>query len=145
MKKITYTIGFALLVTSNAVAQQGFGTNTPDKSSAIEIKSTNKGLLIPRIDLKSNTDQTTISNPANSLLVYNTGTTNGLTVGYYYWSKDETTPANSKWIPFIDAQNQKNVTVTKDGQNLSVAPTTTGNTTDYKVKIVPGEDKQFLS
>lgn len=149
MKKITYTLGFAfaMLATSNAVAQQGFGTNTPNRSSAIEIKSTNKGLLIPRIALTSNTDQTTINNPANSLLVYNTTSTtaSGLNTGYYYWNG-----AAAKWIPFVDGQNQDNVTVTEDGQNLSVVGVSNTNTngsttTNYKVKITPGTDQQFLA
>lgn len=149
MKKITYTIGFAfaMLATSNAVAQQGFGTNRPDKSAAVEIKSPNKGLLIPRITLTSTTDATTINNPSNSLLIYNVGTTEGLKVGYYYWKADAT-PA--QWIPLLDSRNNERVTVTQDGQNLAVVGTPTTNadgssTTDYKVKITPGTDKQFLA
>ncbi|MCX8144278.1 MAG: hypothetical protein N3F62_08515, partial [Bacteroidia bacterium] len=61
--------------------------NTPDNSAALDIRDfTNKGLLIPRIALTSNTDVTTIPSPALSLLVYNTGT-GGLTpAGYYYWN-----------------------------------------------------------
>ncbi|MBA5794086.1 hypothetical protein H1R17_02325 [Flavobacterium sp. xlx-214] len=147
MKKITYTIGFAfaMLATSNAVAQQGFGTNRPDKSAAVEIKSPNKGLLIPRITLTSDTDVTTIVSPANSLLIYNETTTNGLHAGYYYFNTNLT-----KWIPLLDSQYQNNTTVTQDGQNLSVIGTPTVNangstTTDYKVKITPGLDKQFLA
>ena len=147
MKKITYTIGFAfaMLTTSNAVAQQGFGTNRPDKSSAVEIKSPNKGLLIPRITLTSDTDVATIASPANSLLIYNETTTGGLHAGYYYFNQTQ-----GKWIPFTDSLNQNNTTVTQDGQNLSVVPTATpnatgGTTTDYKVKITPGTEKQFLA
>lgn len=148
MKKITYTISFAfaVLASSNAITQQGFGTNRPDKSSAIEIKSPNKGLLIPRVTLTSLTDVSTIVNPANSLLVYNTTVNAALNEGFYYYST-----ALSKWVAFTDESNQDKVTVTQDGQNLSVVgtPTTNANgstTTDYKVKIVPAAtDKQFLA
>lgn len=147
MKKITYTIGFAfaMLATSNAVAQQGFGTNRPEKSAAVEIKSPNKGLLIPRIALTSTTDVTTVLNPANSLLVYNETASNGLHAGYYYFKASA-----NKWIPLLDETIQSHVTVTQDGQNLSVVGTQTTNTngsttTDYKVKITPGTDKQFLA
>ncbi|WKW46579.1 hypothetical protein P3875_00425 [Myroides sp. JBRI-B21084] len=148
MKKITYTISFAfaVLASSNAIAQQGFGTNRPDKSSAIEIKSPNKGLLIPRVTLTSLTDVTTIVNPANSLLVYNTTVNSALNEGFYYYNT-----TLSKWIAFTDESNQDKVTVTQDGQNLSVVgtPTTNANgstTTDYKVKIVPAAtEKQFLA
>lgn len=149
MKKITYTIGFAfaMLATSNAIAQQGFGTNKPDKSSAVEIKSPNKGLLIPRISLTSNTDVTTINNPANSLLIYNTNKEAGLHEGYYYYKGGST----NKWIPLIDSNSQNNVTVSHGGQNLSVladTPSTNADgstTTNYEVKIVPGSDQQFLA
>lgn len=141
MRKIilSATFAFALLGTSTAVAQQGFGTNTPDRSSAIEIKSTNKGLLIPRIALTSETDQTTINNPANSLLIYNTSIASGLNAGYYYWNAITT-----KWIPFVDTQNQEKATVTA-GQNIKVDPTVSGTVTDYQVSILPGTDKQFLA
>lgn len=56
----------------------------PDPSAMLDVLSSNKGILIPRVALTGLTDVTTIPNPANSLLVYNTGTTN-LSKGYYYW------------------------------------------------------------
>ncbi|MEN2402989.1 hypothetical protein GKZ90_0024600 [Flavobacterium sp. MC2016-06] len=68
-------------------AQVGMMGNDPDKSAALDINAANKGLLIPRVDLKSLTDKASITggDPATSLLVYNTnaGLTNG--VGYYFW------------------------------------------------------------
>lgn len=74
-----------LLLFQFSFAQVGIGTTTPSASSALEIKSANSGLLIPRVVLNSTTDVTTIVNPATSLLVYNTGTTNDVTPGFYYW------------------------------------------------------------
>jgi hypothetical protein len=58
----------------------------PDASSLLELNSTNKGLLIPRVSLLSVTDGTTITLPAPTLLVYNTNNliTNGAGKGYYY-------------------------------------------------------------
>ncbi len=47
----------------------GIGTNTPDASSILELLSTNKGLLVPRMNTAG---MTAIPSPANSLLVYNT-------------------------------------------------------------------------
>jgi len=106
MKKITYSVAFAMAVlcSSTAVAQQGFGTNRPDRSAAVEIRSSNKGLLIPRVKLTGLEDTSTISNPANSLLVFNDGT--AISQGYYYWKADSST-ANTpgKWIPFVDQSN----------------------------------------
>lgn len=101
MKK-TY-IGFAglslllLLGTQTVQAQQGFGTDKPAKSAAVDIQSSKRGLLIPRVDLKSTVDAKTIDSPAQSLMVYNQATTkvgiNDVTPGYYYWDTD-------RWVRF---------------------------------------------
>src|SRR5690606_21394190 len=70
-------------------AQQGFGTNAPDRSAAVDIVSTKRGLLIPRISLTGTNDATTVNNPHNSLLVYNTNTSasgpDQVTPGFYYY------------------------------------------------------------
>lgn len=122
MKKITYSVAFAiaLLSSSTAVAQQGFGTNRPDRSAAVEIKSSNKGLLIPRIKLTGLTDTSTIANPANSLLVFNEGT--AISQGYYYWKADSSTAnAPGKWIPFLDNSNLNlNLTSLENSMNLTL-------------------------
>ncbi|SEH33359.1 hypothetical protein [Chryseobacterium culicis] len=60
-----------VMVSSIAFSQVGINTNTPDPSAILDIKSSNKGLLIPRIALTGKTDVTTILNPANGLLIYN--------------------------------------------------------------------------
>lgn len=61
---------------------------TPDASSILEVRATNKGLLIPRVSLTSTTDAATIALPATSLLVYNLSTVGAgataVTPGYYY-------------------------------------------------------------
>lgn len=67
-------------------AQTGIGTTTPHASAKLEVNATNKGFLPPRVTLTSNTDATTIPNPAEGLLVYNNGNNLGLVAGYYYWN-----------------------------------------------------------
>ena len=60
--------------------------NPPDPSAVLDVNSANKGMLIPRVSLQSTTDITTISSPANSLLVYNTNASmTGGGVGFWYW------------------------------------------------------------
>ena len=49
--------------------QVGVGTNSPDASAALDISSTEKGLLIPRMTAAQ---RDAISSPATGLLVYNT-------------------------------------------------------------------------
>ncbi|MCC9019555.1 hypothetical protein [Flavobacterium lipolyticum] len=73
-------------------AQVGIGTATPNNSSQLEIVSTDKGILIPQVSLKSSKDTSTIiSGNVNSLLVFNTATISDITPGYYYWF-------DNKWL-----------------------------------------------
>ena len=68
------------------MAQTGIGTTSPDASAKLEVNSSNKGFLPPRVTLTSQTDNSTIPNPATGLLVYNTGNNPNLVAGYYYWN-----------------------------------------------------------
>ncbi len=79
---------------------QNIGINTsgsnPDASAMLDIDAANKGLLIPRIALTGTSDATTIPTPANSLLVYNTSSTGGVTPGFYYNSGTSGAPVWTK-------------------------------------------------
>ncbi|MEK6452367.1 hypothetical protein AAEZ63_13240, partial [Myroides sp. C2723] len=71
-------------------AQVGIGTKEPHISSILELNSSNKGLLIPQIELKSLSDRDVIEgrSPKIGLLVFNTTSIgNVLTPGYYYWGE----------------------------------------------------------
>jgi hypothetical protein len=74
-----------LLISSGLFAQTGIGTTTPNASAKLDVFSTNKGFLPPRVTLTSTSDATTIASPAEGLLVYNLGSV-GLQAGYYYWN-----------------------------------------------------------
>lgn len=67
----------------------GMGVTLPNSSAKLDISSTNKGVLLPRIPLTSPTDQVTIPSPATGLLVYNTGTAGLSYVGYVFWNGTE--------------------------------------------------------
>jgi hypothetical protein len=67
-------------------SQVGIGTTTPDTSSILDVQSSNSGVLIPRIALKSSTDVLTISAPTESLLIYNTDTIADVFPGFYFWN-----------------------------------------------------------
>jgi hypothetical protein len=56
---------------------------TPDPSAILETQDSTRGVLMPRVNLQSSTDAVTISNPATSLMVFNTGTTLA-PAGFYY-------------------------------------------------------------
>jgi hypothetical protein len=68
MKKRLLISQFLLLAAYCSFGQSvGIGTTTPDASAALDITATNKGLLIPRMDINS---INAIINPARGLLVY---------------------------------------------------------------------------
>jgi hypothetical protein len=85
MKTIIFNL-FFVSISIGAYAQTGIGTTTPEVSAKLDVSSTNKGFLPPRVTLTGTTDNTTIPSPATGLLVYNTGNNNGLAAGYYFWN-----------------------------------------------------------
>ena len=87
---------FAIIFCSlTSHAQVGIGTTNPDASSMLDITSTSKGLLVPRM---TTAQRNAITTPSNSLLVYDTT----LKSFYYY---DSTT---SSWVSINSASNQRN-------------------------------------
>jgi len=66
MKQI-YTLLAAAVFTASTYAQVGIGTTNPNSSAALDITSTTKGLLIPRM---TNAQRQAISNPAAGLQVF---------------------------------------------------------------------------
>jgi|GEM_PF-4756702 len=73
-------------------AQQnvGINTTTPDPSAALHIESTDKGMLIPRMN---STERMNIQNPAYGLLVYD------LTYGSFW------VYTNEEWSEIVDESN----------------------------------------
>jgi|SRR5690554_1985047 len=70
-------------------AQVGIGTTAPDTSSALDIYSTDLGVLLPRVDLTSTSNALPITSPVTSLLVYNENTSNDVTPGFYFWKDSQ--------------------------------------------------------
>lgn len=132
MKKILLTaiLASAFLTTTQTMAQHGFGTNNPDKSSAVDIVSTKRGLLIPRIDLTSTTESAPVANPAQSLLVYNKNTKNDVTPGFYYWEVN-------KWVRVMSSNIAKTSSVIDGATTIvtSAVSATDANNTEYKIEV----------
>lgn len=89
MKTSIYIIGMILLsIFSNA--QVGINTNTPNASSVLDISSSNKGVLFPQYDLLVlNSTSTPIANPADGLIIYNSGGASTFPKGYYVWVRNQ--------------------------------------------------------
>ncbi|MBB4805334.1 hypothetical protein HNP38_000606 [Chryseobacterium defluvii] len=79
-----------LILYNHSYSQVGIGTSSPDPSAILEVNSTTKGLLLPRVALNSLTDATTIPSPATGLLVWNNGAGSLSAQGFYFWN-------NSQW------------------------------------------------
>ncbi|MCH2194270.1 hypothetical protein [Kordia sp.] len=78
-------------LTSITNAQVGINTTTPGDGSMLDVTSTEKGMLVPRVDISElSTIDPITGGSTESLLVYNTNATTG--VGFYYWN-------NSAWTP----------------------------------------------
>lgn len=87
MKKISIV---TLLCSAAIFAQVGVGTNTPNASAMLDVTSTSKGFLQPRVALTGTSDASTIASPAAGLMIYNTATAGSgataVTPGVYYYS-----------------------------------------------------------
>ncbi len=85
--KIVFLAFSFFLISLQASAQVGIGTDDPNASAQLDIVSSDKGMLIPRIALSGVADSTSILNGnVESLLVYNTFSGSGVTPGFYYWT-----------------------------------------------------------
>jgi hypothetical protein len=91
MKKILLIVILSLsnlfLYSQIAITTDG---STPDNSAMLDVRSSNKGLLLPRVALKAINVDTPLVSPAIGLRVYNTATAgtipNNVVPGNYYWN-----------------------------------------------------------
>lgn len=101
-------------------AQVGIGTASPHPSAMLDVTSTNKGFLLPRLNLTGRNDVSTILNPTNGLMVVNltaNGTGTNAVVGnsIYFWQ-------NSIWQKFTTLSE---ITVYKQSNQYVMRSTTT--------------------
>lgn len=78
MKKLLVILAVIITFSLSVNAQVGVGIASPDGSAMLDVTSTTKGLLTPRMTA---TQRGAISNPATGLIVYQT---DGITGFYYY-------------------------------------------------------------
>lgn len=115
-----------------ATAQVGIGTTVPN--GALDVTSTNNGLLIPRVALTATNAAAPLTAPTTSELVYNTATAgvipNNVTPGYYYWN-------GAAWIRLLSTQNNDWSVTGNTGLNG-------GNTTTAGTNFVGTLDNQNI-
>lgn len=127
IKKIFLLIVVGLCV-ATATAQTGIGTTTPDVSAKLDISSTTKGLLVPRMTA---TERGAIATPAKGLLIYQTDGEAGFYVNTGTSSSKVWTRINMDW--------------TKSGNDISYTGniSTTGNLTGGNASTLAGFGAQI--
>ena len=98
-------------------SQVGIGTTTPDASSILDVKSTDKGVLVPRL---TTLQRNSITNPAKGLLVFNT------TLNLFEYNSG--TPATPSWIaintdPTIVSTDSGNILTSGSDSGAYLGPT----------------------
>ena len=97
MKKICPLIFLCIFYSTFIFGQNiGIGTTAPNSSAQLDITSTSKGLLLPRM---TTAQRTAIASPATGLTVYDTNT-----AGFWYyngtaWTQISTGSATNYWTP----------------------------------------------
>ncbi|MEI6508914.1 MAG: hypothetical protein WCO54_10540 [Bacteroidota bacterium] len=113
-------VAYLFLLTTIAFSQNvGINTNgnSPDTSAMLDVVSTSKGLLIPRVSLSSLTDAGTIKLPATSLLVYNTNGSLANGLGYFYNSGSTSSPV---WVKLVTTTDGIVKSVTSGGDVIKL-------------------------
>ena len=121
-----FIIQLFLLPLSSIYAQVGVGTTTPDVSSILDLSSTGKGLLMPRL---TTTQRDGIVSPAEGLIIYNTTSNDGeLNIG---------TPLVPNWIGIKNQESPMMYSVT-EGANVSTVSSSNSLVTGMTVSCAPG-------
>lgn len=87
-------IGILWIASMKSFAQNvGIGTLTPDASARLDITATDKGLLVPRVNIPLLKNPAPVTAPATGLIVYNTNSSTG--PGLVHWNGTE-------WLPVLE-------------------------------------------
>ena len=102
-----------ILISNNLFSQVGIGTLDPDASAALDISSSSKGLLIPRL---TTSERNLIALPATGLMIYNvTMQDNQFNIG---------SPAVPNWI---GVKNQSGFEMNTVTESINVSTTSSNN------------------
>lgn len=102
-----------ILISNNLFSQVGIGTLDPDHSAALDITSSSKGLLIPRL---TTSERNLIALPATGLMIYNvTMQDNQFNIG---------SPTEPNWI---GVKNQSGFEMNSVTESINVSTTSSNN------------------
>ena len=83
-KSYAIMLCLSLIGMAPSLGQVGIGTTNPNVNAILDITSTDKGVLLPRIPLKGTTDAAPMSAHVAGMVIYNTATATDVTPGFYY-------------------------------------------------------------
>jgi hypothetical protein len=121
MKKVYITLLGILSIVSITTAQVGIGHTNPDASAMLDIQSTAKGVLIPRM---TTVQRTAISAPATGLLVFDTTTQS---FWFYTSSWQELIVGSSGTDKLVDGDNDTKIEVEQSADEDKIRMATVGN------------------
>jgi hypothetical protein len=108
MKKSIFTpvLIVVLLMATNVKAQMGIGTATPNAAAQLDVSSTTKGFLAPRMTKTERDAINTVTSASKGLLIYQTDNTPGF---YYYDGTVWTALAGSSSSAGVDLTTDQSV------------------------------------
>jgi len=108
----------------NITGKVGIGTNAPDASALLDVSSTSKGVLIPRMTASQ---KSAISSPSTGLLIFQTDAP----IGFYYYN-------GSSWISISEPNWTSAGTIQSVGWGATTTAPTIGTpaVNDYSYKQI---------
>lgn len=133
-------VALGIIAVTPAIAQKdnvGIGTTKPDQSAVLDVSSSTKGLLMPRMSLQQ---RSSIQNPAQGLVVYQTD----FLSGFYFYDGTEWKPMTSETKANSVADDASNWSKTGNAATTAAnfIGTTDGQPLYFKVN---GEASGFIS
>lgn len=127
-----------MLCTQISSAQVGVGTTTPNANAELDITSTSRGLLMPRLNLTSTVLPAPMSAHVAGMTIYNLNTNLDVTPGFYYnngtvWVRLGGATTNNDWSLTGNAGTTygTNFLGTTDNTDIAIAR---NNTTKIRVE-----------
>lgn len=117
--KSIFVVCLLSLATTSTIAQIGIGTSSPAASAKLEISSTTKGFLPPRM---TTTERNAIASPATGLVIFNTTTNSLETRNSTGWASLSETSIGS----ISNTSNSKGAIISSGVLSLAPADATNG-------------------
>ncbi|MFK8045068.1 MAG: hypothetical protein AB8B72_06215 [Crocinitomicaceae bacterium] len=121
-------VGLFLLMTCTSYGQIKLGDNPTiiNPNAILDVESTNKGILLPRLALTATTNATPLTSHVQGMIVYNTATAGDVTPGYYYNN-------GTVWVRIADASITNDFNIGEDNLTLTSNRTLTTNNFDLNI------------